>query len=303
METRITNRPLGINLIVNKCLCGQNHDQLLYAEKIDWDNLTHYEFSARRNRKIQHYRLVRCLHCALVRSDPILCEDTLTAFYQASKFLCEDESKLAAQTYYDLFDVFASSKTDRILEIGCGNGSFLKKLWRHNYKNITGLDPGLDAGRQADLEIKPLIKNKIFKKNLFKENTFDLVCAFHVLDHVSNPATFLKEISNIIKTKGLVLIICHDVDALINKIFGEYSPVFDIEHIFLFNQNTLHDLLENNGFNVIKMAELKNTYHLNYWLKYIPIIHKLTQYLPGFLVKMKLSLKAGNLFIIGKKRD
>jgi hypothetical protein len=61
-----------MELLHNRCLCKSEDDRVLFPQKIEWSTFSAYEFSARCKRSKQHYRIVRCNACGLVRSDPVL---------------------------------------------------------------------------------------------------------------------------------------------------------------------------------------------------------------------------------------
>ncbi len=283
----------------NRCLCKSEGCRVLFPERIEWSRLSAYEFSARRKRSKQHYRIVRCNACGLVRSDPVLSDEDLTALYRESKFLYSQESSCAAKTYASLvtryFGMFPDPEQIRLLEIGCGNGSFLEEMQRCHLQTATGVEPSVHAVEHASEAVKPAIINKAFQRGLFSPETFDVVCAFHVLDHLSEPSEFIKECFRIVRVKGIIVLVCHNVDALVNRVLREYSPVFDIEHIFLFNPLTLHNLLRPYGFTPRKEGKVTNTYPLSYWFRYAPIVSRFVERLTIWLQNIQLNIYAGNL--------
>jgi SAM-dependent methyltransferase len=230
----------------------------------------------------------------------------MEALYEDCKFLSEKESALAAATYASLAQKFLTGGPERqersLLEIGCGNGAFLDAMLRLGIKHVVGCEPTRDALSFASAEVRPSIINDHFKPGHFKPETFDMVCAFHVLDHLSDPDEFVRESRRILKRGGRVLFICHDVDAMVNRVFRESSPVFDIEHIFLFNKSTLAALTENSGFDVISVGDLRNTYTVAYWLKYAPFLKKFVRFLPTVIKDRRLTLAAGNIFVCATKK-
>jgi SAM-dependent methyltransferase len=289
----------------NRCLCQSEDDRVLYPQRIDWSTFSAYEFSARRKRSKQHYRIVRCNVCGLVRSDPVLSDKDLTVLYQDSQFLSPQESLCAARTYASLvtryWGMFSHPEQIRLLEIGCGNGSFLEEMRRRHLHTVMGVEPSVDAVEQASATVKPAIMNEVFHRDLFPPETFDVVCAFHVLDHLSNPDEFIKECFRIIRKKGMMILVCHHVDALVNKVFGEYSPVFDIEHIFLFNPVTLHNLMEPYGFITREEGKVRNTYPLSYWFRYAPIVNRFIEQFPLWFQNIQFTLYAGNIYLCAQK--
>ena len=179
--------------------------------------LSAYEFSARRKRSIQHYRIVRCNSCGLVRSDPVLSDEDLAVLYRESQFLYPKESGYAARTYASLvtryFGMFPRPEQIRLLEIGCGNGSFLEEMQRHRLRTVTGVEPSVQAVENAPETVRPAIINRSVHPDFFHPETFDVVCAFHVLDHLRGRVEFIRECFRIVDKKGIVILVCHNVDA------------------------------------------------------------------------------------------
>lgn len=114
-----------------------------------------------------------------------------------------------AKRYDNKFEMFKKyckpKQSERVLEIGCGNGLFTTRLLKSRTK-ITA----------TDVTAKPIIrchkniqaKNVIFKvenaENLsFKDNTFDIVCGISILHHLDQERA-LKEAYRILCSRGQI---------------------------------------------------------------------------------------------------
>ena len=139
----------------------------MYKEKLDSESFTEYAFSARRERKgPNHYEIVRCNNCGLVRSNRIITGDKTTLLYEKSHCLYQVESEFAANTYFTLFKNAVSQfnkKNLKILEIGSGNGTFLKKILEAGYNDIAGIEPSKESIDVADKCIQAKIVQDVFK--------------------------------------------------------------------------------------------------------------------------------------------
>lgn len=85
-------------------------------------------------------------------------------------------------------------KSSKILEVGCGNywlGNYLKS---NGWKNYLGLDVNPPADIIGD------IKN--WKKHGLKKNSFDIIVAFEVIEHVP----CFKELYDLLKPEGLLFL-------------------------------------------------------------------------------------------------
>jgi len=294
-----------------KCIiCKNGQDtEVLYKENFDFKKLNDKTFSARRIPDGTHYRFLKCKKCGLIFSSPILEEKEISELYSKSTFNYVSESKYLQKTYVEYFkrhvfkDKFAQKK---ILEIGCGNGFFLEELEKIGAKNLFGVEPGRASVDKAKQSIKKNIKVAMFKKGLFAKESFDVVCCFHTFDHIVNPDIFLDAIFQLLRKNGKVFFVVHNTKGLSVKLLGRRSPIFDIEHIYLFNPSNLKRLFEMHGFQKVEVFGVKNIYQINYWLKLLPIPLFLKNFM-YFLFKITgigeipISISAGNIGVVGTK--
>ncbi|HPN83947.1 MAG TPA: class I SAM-dependent methyltransferase, partial [Victivallales bacterium] len=88
-----------------------------------------------------------------------------------------------------------------ILDIGCGEGYFLKKCLEKN-AIVYGVEP-------HKLTRERLIKDgfEVYEKNSLAGNKkFDIATCMHVLEHIPDPISFLKEISKLVKKGGRIFV-------------------------------------------------------------------------------------------------
>jgi len=287
-------------------------DELVYSDTLRADAATSERFSARRTPDRVHYRMVRCGNCGLLRSNPILSDDELAQLYRDSSLTYEDEVIFARRTYGQYLlkclkehAPHLNPGSARLLEIGCGNGFFLEQALECGFQDVTGVEPSLEAVEMASPAVRGRIVNDIFRDNLFANDKFDVICAFQVFDHLAHPNDVLKTCRESLRPGGLALFINHDVGAWTNRLLGSRSPVIDIEHIYLFDTETMPLIFKKNGFEVLDVFPVENSYPLHYWAKMAPvpaswkekIVPALKQ---SGLGQRELAWKAGNLGLIAR---
>lgn len=272
-------------------------------------DLTDQTYSARRRPDRIHYKIVECRRCGLIFSSPVLDDNTIVSLYQKSVCSYEHLIPYTTKTYLGLFGRIQNSLPARpkVLEVGCGNGFFLSALVASGIKNVWGVEPGRKMVDEAPGFLRGKIKTDIFKPGQFRPTSFDLVCCFHTLDHMSDPIGFAKEAFRILARGGFVIVVVHDVEGISVKLFGERSPIFDIEHTYFFSKKTISQLLRNEGFTIRDVSDLANTYPLSYWLSMSSIPGFLKDIGVGFLARAPvldraLTMSGGNMYIIAQKQ-
>lgn len=106
--------------------------------------------------------------------------------------------------------------TDEVLEIGSGSGFFAEKVNKNHYTGLEYNDKAIIEAKKKGIN---LVKNSIEDYNIKVNNKYDIVCSFHVLEHVPNPREFIKASVNLLKENGkLIYSVPNNKSALTNNI-------------------------------------------------------------------------------------
>ena len=289
-------------------LCGSKQYRVVYPSTFRADHhLNTAIFSARRIPDRIHGTLVECRRCHLVRTLEIISLKQLQQLYQDSHFTYSHLTDNLRQTYTKILETtlpLLGSKNS-FLDIGCGNGFVLEAAQKLGFEKTAGIEPSIDAAKQAKPGIRKRIKVDILRPGLFPAASFDLITAFQVFDHIPNPNSFLKLCHRLLNRTGLLLM-NHDVNALSARILKERSPIYDIEHSFLYNQATIRHMLEKNNFQVQKIYSPTAIFSLGYFLRLLPLPLWFKQWLETAndkLLDVKIKIHPGNLCAIARKSN
>jgi len=139
---------------------------------------------------------------------------------------------------------------DRALDLGCGGGEFTAEL-AHAGATAVGIDVAQAALRRArarhpelDFRIAP-----IDGPLPLADNTFDLVWASEVIEHVADTARWLAEVRRVLAPRGRLLITTPSHGRLRLTLGGieRFSePLGD--HLHLYTRRSLAETLEEFGF-------------------------------------------------------
>jgi SAM-dependent methyltransferase len=290
-------------------ICGTaDGSEELYPAQLNPEAFTASVFSARRLPDRTHYRMVRCLTCGLVRSDPVLDAEALAALYRESSFDYGDELEGIRATYGAALDRLASVAPGRngLLDVGCGSGFVLELARDRGWQAIRGVEPSTEAIAEADAAVRPAIVQDVLREGLFEAESFDAVTLFQVLDHIPEPVAFLRECLRILRPGGAILALNHNVTAWSARILGERSPIIDVEHTYLYSPETMRRIFGQVGFEVVTVGPVRNTYSTTYLLHLTPLPRGLKQSLiPRLrqtrLGRSQLTVPLGNLCLIARR--
>ena len=193
-----------------------------------------------------------------------------------------------------LIDMASECEKGRALDIGCGTGVNANHLKKLGFK-ITGLD-------LSHLAIKKLIDNghegivhDIAKGIPFEENSFELVFASEVIEHLDDIVDFLTEIKRVLKPGGTLLLStpnsvfwAYRILTLIGKSPSEFQHP---GHLRFFSPKLLLSHLQESAFQKIQMSG-RNIYFIvgeRFAKLFMPLLRKLPffQYETRFLTKNK----------------
>ncbi len=295
------------SFIDTTCLvCGTNeYTKVKFKQNFLPENLNANIFSARRTTEHYHYQMLECQKCSSVFSSPILPQEQIAVLYKESKQNYDNELTCIAESYiqYVYQNATLFRQKDRALEIGCASGFFLRELQKAGFKEVFGVEPSEDAVAKSG-DLKDYIFTGFFENAGYARDSFDMISCFQTLDHLINPLEVLKKIFELLKPGGIAYFIVHNEKGLQAKIFGEKSPIYDVEHIYLFNKSTLSRISQKAGFEVVKVFDIKNTYPLSYWLRMAPIPMKstVTGIVKGMgLLNKRIGIYPGNIGIFIRK--
>jgi len=220
------------------------------------------------------FNYVRCIRCGLVQINPQPSPEAVALRYDKNHgndyldyeianekpFLRLQELALEDAGFYTLehklltenkkagYDAVMGTGGPEVLDIGCATGALLSALksrgWKVRGVEISGPQAAYCRKQGLDVSNLPL------EENHFPGQTFDVVLASHVIEHLNNPFDFAAEVKRILKPNGRFFVTTPNITGLQSHIFGSRwrSAIFD--HLYLFSKRNLCKLLKKAGFTV-----------------------------------------------------
>lgn len=213
------------------------------------------------------YSLYRCDYCGLIfkyiggiNSSKI--QKIQNGVYTESLIVGRSHTKMVERMARDRLDILRRYKrSGNLLEIGCASGEFLQVSWNAGF-NAIGVDSSKVFCEYA--QGKGLnVKHGRIEDFEFPVNYFDVIVLFHLIEHIEEPGTFLRHLSDLLDYGGILFIIAPNVEALTTKIFGWKHPNYtQPDHLYFYSKNTLTHLLFKEGFQTVDILSKEYTHHL-----------------------------------------
>jgi len=202
-----------------------------------------------------------CKKCGFTYLNPRLNEKGTYSFYDSEwnqiynrrKFYAEnDTTKTDEKRNIENLKLIQSkgAKKGKLLEIGIGNGFFLKTAQDAGYE-VTGVElnpKNCEVAREL-LKGNGVICNKDLYSVQFGSDMFDVIYMKDVFEHVPDPMKMLSELNRIAKKGCILFIEVPNIDGWIYKIVKErHVCIFAFEHLNYWSESTLRNALSKNSF-------------------------------------------------------
>ncbi len=286
------------------CPCCNNAGILKFPSKIDDTLLSSKSYSSRKIPELMHYSYFECINCRTLFVDELPSSEFLASSYNEAEFVSRKDSVYAAQTYFEELQRLNLLKSGKLLDIGCSDGAFISLVKLKSAVDVMGVEPSIHAINSSDLSVREKIQHTTLE-SFQSEYGFDLVTCFQTVEHVNDLNGLIVKSKELLVDRGHLVFVCHDRLSLVNRILGERSPIFDIEHLQILNEKGVQLLLQKNGFVDVRVNTISNKYPISYWLLLTPIPKFLKALIDGKRNKWYLSwgirFRVGNLLVVGRK--
>jgi SAM-dependent methyltransferase len=267
------------------------------------------------------YRLLECQDCGFLTMFPQPNDQELAKIYGEGYTLMQasEEAKLhfaalkraTATRYLELIGRYRGHNSGRLLEIGCGSGDLLAVASSMGYQ-VTGVEYSPHSCAEARQRLAG--KGEIIQGEIGaladRARSYDVCVLSDVIEHVRDPRAFLNQIYALLVPKGVIFIATPTLDSSSAKLMKSKWMEFKAEHLHYFNQNTLHSLLFQCGFeSTVPSAGVKTlslSYVLDHFEKYpvgkiTHLLKTLARVLPRSLATRPIDVVASGMIAMASR--
>ncbi len=210
------------------------------------------------------FRIVECRDCRLLRLDPRPSPEELARFYPEDYWFAPDDTAAGRleEAYRRLVisdhvsfvarAVERSGQSGPVLDVGCGGGLLLAMLKADGVR-VLGLDNSPRAAAIAwDRNRVPAVA-ACLPRPPFPAGTCAVVTMFHVLEHLADPAEYLRAARELLIPNGRLVVQVPNAASWQFLLLGENWSGIDVpRHLVNFRAADLERLLDYCGFEVVQ---------------------------------------------------
>ncbi len=216
--------------------------------------------------------IFRCLDCNLVFSGLELDQQSGADLYGKEYFEAGDSVRAVDRTivnesYKRALDKLAKLqlKGGKLLDVGCGYGEFLEFARSRGWE-VDGVDISPWAAQVASQESGvPVFLGTLFEAS-YPSETFDVVTAWDLIEHLNEPRGFVAEVRRILKADGMLVVRTPNQDSLFHWLASMASrlgwsyplqQLYHVDHLSYFTKSTLASLLGRENI-MLEMVEYED---------------------------------------------
>jgi len=234
-----------------KCVCGSN---------------SKWKF------KLRNFDFYRCQNCQLLFVYPVYDAREIydDAYFNGGShgfgFSNYETDKLASSKYLTKLPKWTlgevKGNNPKLLDVGAANGFFLTIC------SEEGIEAeGIEISQEA-VDWAQKLGRKVFCSTIEDFETNDkseVVSALDVLEHLNRPVDFIQHVQSLLTENGLFLINVPYEGSFSAKLAGKkWHALLPPEHWYYFNKNSLSNILESNGFEVLQTKVISKSFSLSY---------------------------------------
>lgn len=250
----------------------------------------------------------------IAQTVPMPSPDNLTQYYASEEYISHGNQKrgLIDRLYAFVQQIMLKQKAQwlskhtktnqRYLDFGCGTGALVHHLNNKNWEAY-GVEPSEKARNfsSATARLFPSLTT-------LPKAKFDVVALWHVLEHLPDPATSLKEFNVRLNQEGFLFLALPNFNSFDASYYKDSWAAYDVpRHLWHFSSTGIIQLCDKCGFDLV---ESKGLLFDAFYISFLSEQHKKSKapFLKGICIGLWSNLKAffskehsSKLYIFKKK--
>ena len=214
----------------------------------------------------KEFTIQECLSCGFRFTNPRPQEFEINSYYDSENYLSHSSQKRGVIPYfYNLIKNISIKKKfnlinnlssgNSILDIGSGSGEFLNYFNKKHWQTL-GIEPNEYARNYAKSTYSLDIQDETHLPNI-KDNSFDIISMWHVLEHIPYLNERIIQVKRILKDNGIIIIAIPISNSFDAKYYNKFWAAFDLpRHFYHFTQSSFTKLMVKHHLSIEKIIPL-----------------------------------------------
>jgi 2-polyprenyl-3-methyl-5-hydroxy-6-metoxy-1,4-benzoquinol methylase len=261
----------------------------------------------------QRRAFLRCRGCGLVRVDPLPEPEELSRYYDRAHREGSYSTFVSAQEVRELIAKHRLSavgslvKRGRWLDLGCSSGDLVAAVQAAGFE-AEGLDLSAEAVGRA--KARGLTVGCLPVEAFEPAHAFETISAFDLLEHLLDPRGFLRRVRGWLTADGRLLLTMPDVRSVYPRLLmrRHWFYYWPDEHLFYFDRSTITRLLEEEGFEVMRLSRATKPLTLDYAARSLELFNRRlgrlvrcgADALPESLLKRPWPVYLGEMLVVAR---
>lgn len=213
------------------------------------------------------FDLVENKEFGFLQTTPQPASDKLSDYYKSDDYISHTNSKrnvfekvyhivrrISVNQKLKLINSFGSTEKT-LLDVGCGTGDFLQTA-KNNGWEIFGIEPNQEARTIANIKVTNAVFNTE-KLSEFKNESFDVITLWHVLEHLPNLEDQIAVFKKLLKPQGTLIIAVPNYKSYDATYYKAFWAAYDVpRHLWHFDKNAMSKLFSKISMQVTKIKPM-----------------------------------------------
>lgn len=204
----------------------------------------------------EKFPIWQCDECTVRFTQNVPSEDFIGRYYQSSDYVSHSDTKsgLINRLYHivrnytlqnkkKLVQKVTNLEKGTLLDVGAGTGAFVSTMQQAGWK-VSGLEPDATARQNAlsnhQIQLQPL--DVLFG---LKNESFDAITMWHVLEHVHDLHGYLETYQRILKQNGTLIIAVPNYTSYDAGEYQQFWAAYDVpRHLYHFSPKSMEVLMQ-----------------------------------------------------------
>ncbi len=215
----------------------------------------------------EEFNVVSCDQCGFKFTNPIPVESEIGKYYESDVYVSHSNTKKGLKNFIyhlvrnftlqrkiDLVSRYANGK--KLLDIGSGAGYFLNKAKETGFQTL-GLEPSEEV-REGSMKEFGLDVKDISELHHLKNKSIDAITMWHVLEHVYELNRDAKQMLDVLKDDGVLIVAVPNPDSWDAKFYGDHWGGWDVpRHLYHFREIDIRNLFSKFDAEVVEVKPMQ----------------------------------------------